>query len=161
MISRNRLKLSLHPARSDSANSFKACSASFNACSCFISCSSLMSRCAASIRSVLISNRACRSLRQKATHSTSRWRLCRRQSSSDPPHAVADLDAVIPSGQPANRQFLDKPSHVRDVQGAQQSGPGRTERQRSPEQPGPQGNARSSSFISHQVTCSENTQIHP
>jgi hypothetical protein len=33
-------------------------------------------------------------------------------------------------------------SRVRDVQGAQQSGPGRTERQRSPEQPGPKGNAQ-------------------
>ena len=30
---------------------------------------------------------------------------------------------------------------VRDVQGAKQSGLGRIERQRSPEQPGPQGNA--------------------
>lgn len=31
---------------------------------------------------------------------------------------------------------------VRDTQGAQQSGLGRTERKRSPEQPGPQGNAQ-------------------
>ena len=33
-------------------------------------------------------------------------------------------------------------SRVRDTKGAKQSGLGRTERKRSPEQPGPQGNAR-------------------
>ena len=50
------------------------------------------------------------------------------------------------------RSRSPRESRVRDVQGAKRSAVGQTERKRSPEQPGPQGNARRQGRIAHTET---------